>query len=77
MLPAGRYAVLIYKGAANGIAANKQLIDGIAEQDEEIVAHPSENGDAYKARYETYLTKAEAEPDQDKWEIEVAIKLRD
>jgi effector-binding domain-containing protein len=76
-LPAGRYATSTFTGVRNGIPANKKLIDWIADQGEEMVVHKSENGDVFKSRYETILTDAKAEPDQDKWETEIAIKVRD
>ncbi|WP_326540474.1 GyrI-like domain-containing protein [Pseudorhodoferax sp.] len=31
VMPAGRYAVLTYRGVKNGVAANKRLLDWIAE----------------------------------------------
>lgn len=75
-LPAGRYATLTFTGVRNGVAANKKLIDWIAEQGEEMVVHKSENGDVFNSRYETFLTDAKLEPDKGKWETEVAIKVR-
>jgi hypothetical protein len=36
-----------------------------------------ENGDAFAARVEFYLTDPADEPDQEKWETEVAIRLRE
>lgn len=77
VLPAGRYGILTYSGVDNGVAANKTLIDWLAARKEEVVSHPSEKGEVFKARFETFLTDASVEPDQGKWEIEVAIKLRD
>ena len=77
VLPAGRYAVLQYVGVTNSIAANKKLIDWIAAQGEEVVSHPSEDGEVFKARYETFLTDTKRDPDQGNWETEVAIKLRE
>ena len=76
-LPAGRYAVLAYEGVKNGVPANKQLLEWVAEHGEQVVSHSSENGEAFKARYETFLVDGTVEPDPDKWETEVAMKLRD
>ena len=35
------------------------------------------HGDAFRARYETYLTDPRVEPRKTKWAIEVAIKVQD
>lgn len=75
-LPAGRYAVLTCRGVKNGVAANKTLLDWIAEHGEEAVSHETEKGQVFKSRYETFLTDPVAETDQDQWETEVAIILR-
>ncbi|MBD8529216.1 MULTISPECIES: GyrI-like domain-containing protein [unclassified Massilia] len=72
LLPAGRYAVLLYTGVRNGVSANRELIDWIAAQGE----HIAQEGQVFQARYETFLTDAEAEPDQQRWRIEVAIGVR-
>lgn len=76
LLPAGRYAVLEYAGVENGVAANRQLIDWISAQGEQPIAHASQQGQVFQARYETFLTDAGAEPDRHRWIIEVAIQLR-
>lgn len=75
-LPRGRYAVLTYKGVRNGVPANRRLLEWIAGQRQEVAKHGSNVGDVFDARYETVLTDAQVEPDQDEWETEVAIKLR-
>ncbi|MDG2517161.1 GyrI-like domain-containing protein [Lysobacter soli] len=77
VLPGGRYAVLTYLGVGNGVAANKKLIAWLTEHDEAAASHRSETGEAFEARYETFLTEARLEPDQDKWQTEIAIKLRE
>ncbi|MET0336111.1 MAG: GyrI-like domain-containing protein [Rhizobacter sp.] len=77
VLPAGRYAVLTYQGVKNGVPANKKLLDWVAAQGEAVASHDSAQGEAFKARYETFLIDDAVEPDQDKWETEVAMKLRD
>ena len=69
LLPAGRYAVLVYTGVQNGVPANSRLIDWISAQGE----HVAQKGQVFQARYETFLTDPEAEPDQHRWLIEVAI----
>ena len=77
VLPAGRYAVLTYTGVKNALAANKELFHWIADQGEEAASRSSEGGEAFDSRFETYMTDLEAEPVQDRWETEVAVKLRD
>jgi hypothetical protein len=75
VLPAGRYASLVYSGS--GLAGNKALIiwpkaNGIAWD-----RWQDPQGDAFRARYETYLTDPKLEPRKTKWQVEVAIKIRE
>lgn len=77
VLPAGRYATSTYTGIANGLQANQRLIAWITGQGEEMHAHASAHGDVFESRYETTLTDVQVEPDQDRWQTEIAIKLRD
>jgi effector-binding domain-containing protein len=77
VLPAGRYASLIYTGIQNGMAGNKVLIDWAKTNGVQWDRWDDENGDAFRSRYETYLTNPDDEPDPAKWETEVAIKLAD
>jgi len=74
ILPAGRYAVLVYKGVHNGVASNKRLIDWLKERGEEVVSHGSANREVFEARYETFLTDTASKAEL---ETEVAIKVRD
>jgi hypothetical protein len=76
-LPAGRYATLVYTGVANGVPANKLLIDWAREQGIEWDHWDTPEGDAFRSRYESLLTEPTDEPDPAKWETEVAIKLAD
>ena len=75
MLPAGRYASLIYTGIDNGIEANAALLDWGTEQGLLWDTWEAENGDGFGARYESFLTNPDEEPDRTKWETEVAIRL--
>ncbi len=75
MLPAGRYASLIYSGG--GISANRALIEWVRAQDMDFDRWDTEQGDNFRGRYETYLTDPKVEPRKSKWKIEVAIKLVD
>ena len=77
ILPAGRYASLIYTGTENGIVANKALLDWGATKGLVWDTVEEENGDGFGARLESYLTGPEDKPDPAKWETEVAIRLAD
>lgn len=75
VLPAGRYASLIYTGS--GLAGNKALLNwgkaqGLTWDRKNVPA-----GDAFRCRYEAYLTDYRREPRKKRWEIELAIKLAD
>jgi effector-binding domain-containing protein len=74
-LPAGRYASLIYAGS--GYTGNKALLDWAWSNGYAWDRWKDPKGDAFRARYETYLTDPAVEPRKTRWEIEVAIKLAD
>ena len=76
-LPAGRYAVLVYIGQKNGIAGNAALLDWGKRQGLTWDRWSTDAGDAFGARYESFLTDPDEEPDRRKWETEVAIRLAD
>ena len=75
VLPAGRYASLIYSGG--GISGNRALIEWGRAQGLEFDRWDTEQGDNFRSRYERYLTDPKVEPRKSKWQIEVAIKLAD
>ena len=75
VLPAGRYASLIYSGG--GISGNRALIEWVRAQGMEFDRWDTEQGDNFRSRYEAYLTDPKIEPRKSKWQIEVAIKLAD
>lgn len=77
VLPAGRYASLIYTGIDNGIQANWALLKWGAEQGLVWDTWAAQNGDGWGARFESFLTNPDEEPDRAKWETEVAIRLAD
>jgi hypothetical protein len=77
VLPAGRYASLIYSGVRNGIKGNAALLEWGAKQGLVWDKWKTENGDAFGARVEFQLTEPDEEPDPAKWETEVAIRLAD
>jgi effector-binding domain-containing protein len=75
VIPAGRYASLIYSGG--GISANRALIEWVRAQGMDFDRWDTEQGDNFRGRYESYLTDPKIEPRKSKWKIEVAIKLAD
>lgn len=75
VLPAGRYASLIYSGS--GLAGNKALIEWARDNGIAWDRWDDPQGDAFRSRYEAYLTDPKIEPRKTKWEVEVAIKLAD
>jgi effector-binding domain-containing protein len=75
VLPAGYYAYLIYSG--HGLTGNKALLNWARATGIVWDRWQDPKGDAFAARYETYLTDPKLEPRKTKWEIEVAIKLAD
>jgi effector-binding domain-containing protein len=77
VIPAGRYAALIYTGVRNGIKGNKVLLDWAAQNKIRWDRWDDPNGDAFRSRVEYFLTNPEEEPDQQKWETEVAIRVAD
>lgn len=73
VLPAGRYASLIYTGS--GYAGNKALVEWARDNGVAWDRWDDPKGDAFRCRYEAYLTDPKIEPRKTKWEVEVAIKL--
>jgi hypothetical protein len=72
-LPAGRYASLVYQG--HGLTGNKALLTWASTQGLVLDRWEEPRGDAFRARYERYLTDPRVEARKTKWDIEVAIKL--
>jgi effector-binding domain-containing protein len=77
VLPSGRYAALVYTGIENGIAGNAALLDWGKNEGLTWDRWKAETGDAFGARYESFLTDPDDEPDPARWETEVAIRLAD
>lgn len=78
VIPAGRYAALLYTGDYSGLMeANARLIGWANENGITWDAWETEQGDAFGGRFEFYLTDPAEEPDPAKWETEVAIRLAD
>jgi effector-binding domain-containing protein len=76
VIPAGRYATLVYSGVT-GITGNKALIEWAAKNNVSWDRWDDENGDAFRARVEYFLTDPAEEPDKKRWATEVAIKVAD
>jgi effector-binding domain-containing protein len=77
-LPAGRYATLIYTGPYDGLLqANAALIDWAHTRGLQWDHWQDAKGDAFRARYESYLTDPQQQPDPSQWQTEVAIRLAD
>ncbi len=75
LLPAGRYASLIYTGS--GYAGNKALVEWAKANGIAWDRWDDAKGDAFRSRYETYLTDPRVEPRKTKWRVEVAIKVKE
>lgn len=73
VIPAGRYASLIYSGG--GISGNRALIEWVRAQGMDFDRWDTDEGDNFRGRYETFLTDPKIEPRKSRWQIEVAIKL--
>jgi effector-binding domain-containing protein len=78
VLPAGRYATLTHVGHPSELVApTKTLLDWAAEQGLTWDVTPSESGDRWGCRLETYLTDPRQEPDMSKWVTQLAFRLAD
>ena len=73
VLPAGTYAVLRHAGPYDGLlAANAALQEWASEHGVAFDAWDTPDGQAWRSRVEHYLTNPAEEPDQAKWEVDVA-----
>lgn len=77
VLPAGRYASLVYTGVMNGIAGNGALIDWAESNGITWDSWDDPNGDAFGSRVEYFLTGPADDPDPANWDTEVAIRVAD
>lgn len=77
-LPAGRYAQTTYWGHYDNLMdVNALLIGWAREKGIAWDAATGSDGDHFAARFEIYPNSPEEEPDPDKWETTVAIKIRE
>jgi effector-binding domain-containing protein len=79
ILPAGRYATLIYTGPYEGLMqATADLLAWAKNKGVVWDQWPAgSQGEGWRARIENYLTDPRAEPDSAKWQTELAFKLAD
>ena len=75
VLPAGRYASLIYTGS--GMAGNKALIGWAQDKGIAWDRWVEPAGDGFRCRYEAYLTDYRIEHRKLRWDIDLAIKIAD
>lgn len=75
ILPAGHYAILIY--SRYGMRANKALIQWAKENGVQWDRRDDPSGDAFRCRYEAYLTDYRIQPRKSEWKVELAIKIAD
>ncbi|HMN29493.1 MAG TPA: GyrI-like domain-containing protein [Caldilineaceae bacterium] len=73
VLPAGRYASLLFAGS--GLTGNKTLLEQAKANGLAWDRWNDAKRDAFRCRYESYLTNPKVEPRKTKWEVEVATKL--
>jgi effector-binding domain-containing protein len=74
-LPAGRYAHLTYSRYA--LRGNQALLMWVKEKKLEADREDTSKGEAFGCRYEAYLTDYRTEPRKKKWQVDLAIRLRD
>ncbi len=78
VVPAGRYAELTYWGHYdNLIDANAVLIGWAKQREIAWDSTTGADGEHFVARLESYPNSPEEEPDPEKWETTVRIKVRD
>jgi hypothetical protein len=73
-LPAGRYANLTYTGG--GLSGNKALIEWAKDNGITFDRWDETSGDAFRCRYEMYLTADRLQPRKSKG-VDLAIKVSD
>jgi len=76
-IPAGRYAHLTYTGRNNAYKGNKALVEWARANGVEWDRWDDPRGDAFRCRYESYLTDRLTVADKTTWTTDVAIKVKD
>ena len=74
-LPAGNYASLTY--TRYGMRGNKALITWATKHGIRWDRWADPAGDAFRCRYEAYLTDYRIEPRKSEWKVDLAIKIAD
>lgn len=77
VLPAGRYASLIFTGVENGIPGNAALLEWAKAQGIQWDSWDEQSGEAFAGRVEYMLDGPDDDPNPSNWKTEVAIKLVD
>jgi effector-binding domain-containing protein len=78
VLPAGRYVTARHVGHPSTlIAATAALLDWAQAKGLTWDVTPSPAGDRWGCRLELYLTDPQTEPDMNRWETQLAFRLRD
>lgn len=78
VLPAGRYAEITYYGPYDDLVTVNGVLIGWARQAGLIFdAQEVANGEWFASRLEVYHNSPEEEPDPQKWQTTVTIKLKD
>jgi effector-binding domain-containing protein len=73
LLPAGRYASLIYRG--NGLRGNQALMQWGRDTGTRFEPIDPKVSESYVCRYEAYLTDWRIEPRKLLWDVELSIKV--
>jgi len=77
VIPAGTYATLRHVGPYDGLmASNAALLRWAQQQGIALDTWETDRGDAWRGRFEHYLTDPSAEPDPGKLETDVAFLTR-
>jgi effector-binding domain-containing protein len=77
-LPAGRYATVVHTGPPSAlVGVTRDLLQWGADQGLRWDMTPTDAGDAWGARLEVFLTDPQLEPDPQRWQTEVLLRLAD
>jgi effector-binding domain-containing protein len=76
-IPAGRYANLTYTGRNNAYKGNKALVEWAKANGILWDRWDDPRGDAFRCRYESYLSDRLTDPDKASWRTNVAIQVKD
>jgi len=77
IIPAGRYAELTYTGRNNAYKGNKALVEWARGNGVAWDRWDDPRGDAFRCRYESYLSDRLTDPDKATWGTNVAIKINE